>query len=91
MNDIINAHATGSLPKTQENSNVHSQDLAALHLGSSFQTPNDVPSFRLVGENCDLRVKTRKYPRTHGHEDMHLFLLLAVKNRVFGRTDSEFG
>ena len=48
-------------------------------------------SYRLVGDNCDLRTKCRTTSRTRTTKDQHLFLTLAVRNRVIGDETSEFG
>eukprot|EP00112_Aurelia_sp_Birch-Aquarium-sp1_P016473 Seg3738.2 transcript_id=Seg3738.2/GoldUCD/mRNA.D3Y31 product="hypothetical protein" protein_id=Seg3738.2/GoldUCD/D3Y31 len=56
-----------------------------------IECPITVPSFRLIGDNCDIRVKTRTSSMIHGNKDLHLFIQLAILNRVPGKADSEFG
>eukprot|EP00794_Sanderia_malayensis_P001608 gene1608-1779_t len=46
-------------------------------------------SYCLVGDNCDLRTKCRTTFRTRVTKDQHLFLTLAMPNRVIGDKTSE--
>eukprot|EP00794_Sanderia_malayensis_P013248 gene13248-biopygen10567 len=57
----------------------------------SLQTRSCPTSFRLVGDNCDIRTKKRITNRLSTGEDMHLYILVAMQNRIKGDAKSEFG
>ena len=48
-------------------------------------------TFRLLGDNCDLRSKCRTTTRTKTGDDKHLFMNLAIRDRVAGKADVNYG
>ena len=56
------------------------------------QKPKASPCrFRLLGDNCDLRNKCRTTTRTKAGADKHLFINLAIRDRVAGKADANYG
>ena len=48
-------------------------------------------SYRIIGDNCDMRTKCRSTGRNRSSKDLHLFLTLAMRDRVVGDPKSVFG
>lgn len=48
-------------------------------------------TFKLLGDNYDLRNKCRTTTRTKAGADKHLFMNLAIRDRVAGKADANYG
>eukprot|EP00794_Sanderia_malayensis_P008491 gene8491-9398_t len=48
-------------------------------------------TFRLLGDNCDLRSKCRSTTRTKAGTHKHLFINLAIHNTISGDIDTQYG